>query len=68
LFKQHARHVCTAVGYLFGTLHSPTGGQDSEPEEAHVPAAKADGRIARIVRVRVWVGKCMLEDGETVWG
>jgi hypothetical protein len=57
-FRQHARHVCTAVGYLVGLLHSPTGGQEREPEEAQVPAARAEGRRER--KARAGVRRCMI--------
>jgi hypothetical protein len=66
-FKQHARHVCTAVGYLFGLLHSPTGGQEREPEEVQEPAARKEGRKADRKKARVWAEGLMLDDNEVVW-
>jgi hypothetical protein len=64
-FKQHARQVCTAVGYLFGLLHSPTGGQEREVEDVQDPAAKAEGRTAKEIRAKFRVEICILDGVET---
>jgi hypothetical protein len=63
-FKQHARQVCTAVGYLFGLLHSPTGGQEREVGDVQELAARVDGRRAREISAKVGVEICILDGGE----